>query len=72
MTTDTTRGAEPTGFFTVAEAAEELKYTEATVRRKVASGELAGVKLGPHPSSPIRIPRVSVQNYLTANIVEAR
>lgn len=56
----------------MAEAAEELNYPEATVRRKVASGELAGVKLGPHPRSPIRIPRVSVQNYLTANIVEAR
>ena len=58
-------------FLSVAEVAQQLGVTDATVRRYVASGALPAVKLGDAKTSPLRIPRVSVENYLVGHMVTA-
>jgi excisionase family DNA binding protein len=58
-------------FLSVAEAAERLRVTDVTIRRYIASGVLAAMKLGDARTSPVRIPRVSVENFLVDHIVEA-
>ena len=40
---------------TVSEVARELRVSERTVRKRVASGQLPAWKLGPEPNAPVRI-----------------
>lgn len=70
MDADATR-SEAADLLSVAEVAEALGVTRVTVRRWISAGELAATKLGPHATSPLRIPRVSLENLLLENIVEA-
>lgn len=58
---------EPLGFslLTVKEAAEELRVSETSLRRLLASGELKAFKYG----RTWRIPRENIIEYLTTNTV---
>jgi excisionase family DNA binding protein len=53
----------------VNEVAARLGVTTVTVRRWIGTGQLAATKLGDAPTSPLRIPRVSVENFLVNHTV---
>jgi excisionase family DNA binding protein len=55
----------PSEFLTVAEAAELLRCSEPTIRRRIRDRELTAVKLGPG-RSVIRIPRGAIGAWLLA------
>lgn len=55
---------------TLAEAAERLNMSTATVRRHVHDGTLAGAKLGESPNAPSRVLATSVNEYITAHLLE--
>jgi excisionase family DNA binding protein len=48
---------------TTEEAAAFLRQSEVTIRRKLASGQLRGVKLGGSATSPWRIPLRELERY---------
>ena len=51
-------------YLTVAEVAEELRCSVATVKRRIHSGELPAVQLG-GPRSPLRVRRDELEEWLT-------
>jgi excisionase family DNA binding protein len=61
-----TTPAAPRGFLTVAEAADLLRCSEPTIRRRIRDRELAAVKLGPG-RSVIRIPRAALEAWLVSH-----
>jgi excisionase family DNA binding protein len=65
-----TNVAAPQELLTISETAELLRCSEESIRRKVRSGELPAVQLGP-PGSAIRIPRAALEAWLYADPVEA-
>jgi excisionase family DNA binding protein len=49
---------------TVAEVARALAVSPKTVRRRIASGELAAVRLGRGPKAPVRVDSDAVAGLL--------
>jgi excisionase family DNA binding protein len=49
---------------TVAEAADWARLSERTVRRRIAAGDLAAVRLGSSPRAPIRVPADELEAWL--------
>jgi excisionase family DNA binding protein len=50
---------------TTAEAAALLRQTPGTIRRKVAVGEIRGVRLTRSNRGPLRIPAAELERYLS-------
>jgi excisionase family DNA binding protein len=50
-------------FLAVAEVARRLQQTERTVRDKIASGQLAAVKIGTGPRAPIRVDPAELETW---------
>lgn len=51
---------------TAKETAVMLGLTPATIRRKVAAGEIPAVRLGTRPRAPIRVPADELEEWLDA------
>lgn len=49
---------------TVAEAAQLLRQSEKSVRRKIHAGQIQAVRLGDESSSPLRIPADELRSWL--------
>ncbi len=52
-------------YLTVAEIAEELRCSEPTIRRRIASGELEAVKLGQGRNSAVRVRRSALEDFVS-------
>ena len=52
--------------YTVREAAQQVRVSERTIRRAIASGRLRAVHIG----SAVRIPRESLSALLSAGLVQ--
>jgi excisionase family DNA binding protein len=55
---------DPETLLTVTEAARRLRLSELTVRRRIASGDLAAVRLGSGKKSPIRIVAAELEEFI--------
>jgi excisionase family DNA binding protein len=49
---------------TVPEVAAHLRVSERTVRKRIGSGALGAVKLGPEQHAPVRIPMEALAMFL--------
>ena len=56
---------------TVEEVAAELRLKPKTIRKRILDGELAAIKAGSHRTSPYRIPREALDDYLRQQAVQA-
>jgi excisionase family DNA binding protein len=54
-------------YLTVHEAAEQLRCSELTIRRRIAEGQIPAVKLGFAPNSGLRIPSAGLEAWLWSN-----
>jgi excisionase family DNA binding protein len=52
---------------TVDEVCLALRQARPTIYRKLASGELRGVRLGRSPASPLRVPVAELERYLASS-----
>ena len=55
---------EPEKLLTVADTARRLRQSEVTVRRKIASGDLAAVRIGSGPRAPIRVEAAELEAFI--------
>jgi excisionase family DNA binding protein len=55
---------EPEKLLTVAETARRLRQSEVTVRRKIASGDLAAVRIGSGPRAPISVEAAELEAFI--------
>jgi excisionase family DNA binding protein len=49
---------------TISEAARELRLSERTVRKRIASGDLPAWRLGPESHAPIRIHEHALELFM--------
>jgi len=55
---------------TISEVARELRVTERTVRKRVASGELPAWKLGPEAHAPVRVHENALRIFMRPVVVD--
>jgi excisionase family DNA binding protein len=55
---------EPSRLLTVGEVALTLRQSERTVRDKIASGDLRGVRIGSGPRAPIRVEAAELEAFI--------
>jgi hypothetical protein len=68
MTTDV---VDPLKLYTLDEAGQLLGLSRSAIKAAIRTGDLASVKLGPTPKSPIRVRAVDLAAYVDARLVPA-